>query len=170
MTDYIRLLVVAEHGGIYFDTDVEVIRSFDDLLDKQAFFGFENNEYIATGLGFGAEAGNELVKDMLHQYDPLLDGEHGTMGCPILNTRALEQHGLVKNGQRQEIQGAVMYPSEYFNPLNSLTGELNKTENTYSIHWYSMSWLPKHSRIKSKITQRFHRIFGVDCFSFLKRK
>ena len=55
-----RLAVVAEHGGIYFDTDVEVVRSFDDLLEYEAFYGFENDQYVASGLGFGAEAQHKL--------------------------------------------------------------------------------------------------------------
>lgn len=55
LTDYLRLLIVEEHGGIYFDTDVEAVRSFDELLDNPAFFGFENDRFVNTGEGFGAE-------------------------------------------------------------------------------------------------------------------
>ena len=65
LTDYVRLIVVQKYGGIYFDTDVEVVRNFDDLLDNSAFFGFETNEYVNTGLGFGAEKENEIVKQMI---------------------------------------------------------------------------------------------------------
>ena len=65
LTDYVRLIVVQNYGGIYFDTDVEAVRNFDDLLDNIAFFGFETNEYVNTGLGFGAEKENEVVKQMI---------------------------------------------------------------------------------------------------------
>lgn len=60
LSDYLRLLIVYKEGGIYFDVDVEVVRSIDELLENQAFFGFETKDYINTGLGFGAEAGNAI--------------------------------------------------------------------------------------------------------------
>lgn len=169
LSDYVRLLVVEEYGGIYFDTDVEVIKSFDDLLEYEAFFGFENTQYIATGLGFGAEAENVIVKEMLGEYDQLLDGKSGTIGCPVLNTRVLLEHGLRLNGQKQMVRGTIVLPMDYLNPMDSATGVIHKSENTYSIHRYAMSWLSKKQRIKSKVTQRFHRIFGVDCFKMVRK-
>lgn len=170
LTDYVRLLVVAEHGGIYFDTDVEALRSFDELLENESFFGFETEEYVATGLGFGAQAGNPIVLQMIREYDAFLDGRHGTEGCPRLNTKALLKFHLQQNGQKQNLDGAVIYPTEYFNPLNSATGQLSKTKNTYSIHWYSMSWLSPSKRQLSRLARPFHRLFGVHCFDFLKGK
>lgn len=167
LSDYIRLLIVYRHGGIYLDTDVEIVKPFDDLLDCRAFFGFENAQYVNTGEGFGAEAGGIIVKKMLEEYNPYLSGDNETAGCPILNTAALCKEGLKQDGTLQKINGAVIYPKEYFNPLESTTGKLFKTENTYSIHWYSMSWLPQRQRLKSKVTKVFHRLFGTDCFRFL---
>lgn len=169
LTDYVRLIVVQKYGGIYFDTDVEVVRNFDDLLDNSAFFGFETSKYVNTGLGFGAEKENEIVKQMISEYDYLLDGKNGMIGCPTLNTEALLKFGLIQSGEKQRIGKAVVYPTDFFNPRDSATGELKRTENTYSIHWYSMSWLPKRLRIRSKITRVFHRLFGVNCFSVLKK-
>lgn len=165
LTDYLRLKAVYDHGGVYLDTDVELVRPLDDLLDNEAFFGFENNEHVATGLGFGAEIGDELVMQMLHEYDPLLDGAHGFIGCPILNTQALLKFGLKLNGEMQHLSaGAVVYPEEYFNPCNSATGELRKTENTYSIHWYAGSWLSPVKRLRRSLTRPIHRLFGEDVF------
>lgn len=169
LTDYVRLLVVYEQGGIYFDTDVEVLQSFDDLLNDKAFFGFENEQFVASGLGFGAEKNNIIVEQMIKEYDPFLDGKHNVAMCPRLNTNALLKMGLQLNGEKQNIAGGMVYPIDYFNPMNSITGEIHKTSNTYSIHRYSMSWLPKHKRLRSKITQQFHRLFGVDCFEWLKK-
>lgn len=169
LTDYLRLVIVEEQGGIYFDTDVEALRSFDDLLVHPAFAGFENDMHIATGLGFGAEPHNPVIQQMLKEYDQLLDGQQGTIGCPILNTEALLKFGLIRNGEKQDLGQIVAYPEDYFNPMNSATGVITRTPNTYSIHRYSMSWLPKHKIIRSKITQRFHRVFGINCFAFLKK-
>jgi mannosyltransferase OCH1-like enzyme len=169
LSDYIRLLVIEEHGGIYFDTDVEAVRSFDDLLENGVFLGFETDQYVNTGEGFGAEAYHPVVQQMIKEYEILLDGEHGTVGCPHLNTNALLKFGLKQNGRKQMIGKAMIYPADYFNPLNSATGKLERTENTYSIHWYSMSWMSSEQKVRSKITRVFHRIFGENCFRFLKK-
>lgn len=164
LTDYLRLLILEEHGGIYFDTDVEALRSFDDLMSLPAFVGFENDTHIATGLGFGAEPHNPAIQQMLRAYDPLLSGANGVVGCPRLNTEALQKLGLRLDGKAQTLPNVSVFPAEYFNPRNSVTGELTKTKNTYSIHWYSMSWLPWHRRLRSKISKPFHRIFGASRF------
>ncbi len=162
LSDYARLVIVAEHGGIYFDTDVEVIRSIDPLLKHEAFFGFENDCYVASGLGFGSVAGGETVRRMLSEYEPLLDGQHGTKGCPILNTQALELVGLKKTGEYQQLGETVIYPAEYFNPYDDSTGRLNKTENTYCIHWFAKTWMSRKSRIRSWLTKPLHRAFGTN--------
>lgn len=170
LSDYVRLVVVEQQGGIYLDTDVELIKSLDTLLDNEAYFGFENQEYVATGLGFGAMANHKAIKAMLEEYDDLLDGSKGVIVCPELNTKALEKLGLKRNGKMQNVQGAKIYPTDYFNPYDDATGRLNVTHSTYSIHWYSKSWLDEKTILRSKITRLFHRIFGVDCFEWLKRK
>ncbi len=169
LTDYVRLIVVEEYGGIYLDTDVELIRPIDELLKNQAFFGFETKEYVATGLGFGAELGNKIVVDMLGEYDVLLDCQHGLIGCPILNTKTLLRKGLIQNGKKQDIDGAIIYPCDYFNPYDDPTGILTKTKNTYSIHWYGKSWMSKKEVIRSRILKPVHRIFGTECFKWAKK-
>ena len=170
LSDYARLVIIEEHGGVYFDTDVEVLRSIDDLLNHEAFFGFENDEYINTGVGFGAVAHHKSVGTLKKAYDSYLSGTKGTVTCPTLNTEALASAGLVKNGKHQNVLGAEIYPVEYFNPYDDTTGRMRKTKNTYSVHWYAKSWLDRKAIMRSKITKTFHRIFGVDCFEWLKRK
>lgn len=166
LSDYVRLLVVAEHGGIYFDTDVELLRPIDNLLDHEAFFGFETPEYVATGLGFGSVPHGAAIEAMVREYDALLDGQHGTVGCPRLNTSALVTLGLKKDGSKQRVAGAVILPVEYLNPYESTTGRLNKTENTISVHWYAGAWLSRRQRIRSRISKPIHRLFGTN---FIKR-
>lgn len=164
LTDYVRLLIIKEQGGIYFDTDVEVLTSFDDMLDNKAFFGFENAGYVNTGVGFGAEKENPLVIQMLAEYDELLDGTRGVISCPVLNTNALKKCGLNLDGNKQNLRDGVVYPVDYFNPYDDATGCIRKTENTHSIHWFAKSWMKKSTILKSKITKPLHRIFGVDFF------
>ena len=169
LSDYVRLMAVAEHGGVYFDTDVELLKPIDDLLDYEAFFGFETPETVNSGQGFGSAAQGAAVKAMLHEYDDLLDGTQGVRMCPILNTMALEKLGLALDGSMQVVAGAKILPIEYMNPYESNTGRLKKTRNTYSVHWYSASWMSKGKKLRSAITKPFHRIFGVDCFKWLKK-
>ena len=169
LSDYVRLLVVAEHGGIYFDTDVELLKAPGELLHHDAFFGFEMNDYVATGLGFGSVAHGTAIEAMLSEYDYLLDGMNGVCGCPKLNTAALEKLGLQKNGTYQMVADAVILPVDWLNPYESTTGRLNKTANTVSVHWYSGAWLSPWQRLRSKISKPLHRVFGTDFFQRFRK-
>lgn len=172
LSDMARLIIVEKEGGIYFDTDVELLKPIDEFLKYKAFYGFENSNHIATGLGFGAEAHDPTIKAMVEQYNHLeVDekGEYPLINCPVLNTEALLQFGLVLNGTRQNVHGAEILPIDFLNPYESNTGRLNKTENTISVHWYSKSWMNKSAILRSTLTKPFHRLFGEDCFKWLKR-
>lgn len=173
LSDYVRLLVVYENGGLYFDTDVELIRNPDFLLKNQAFFGFETdgtevsnpkNADINSGLAYGSVASGLALKNMLAEYESLLDGKHGVVMCPQLNTQALEKIGLKRDGSYQEFSWGTVYPKDYFNPYESTTGRLNKTKNTVSIHWYMGSCLSKWQKFRSMISKPLHRVLGVDFF------
>lgn len=167
LSDFVRLIVIEKNGGIYFDTDVELIRRPDELLQYDAFYGFENNNYVATGLGFGAIKGHPTVVSMIKQYLELkytADGNIELIGCPRLNTKALLEHGLKLNGNKQMLDGAVILPADYLNPYDDVTGILDKTENTISIHWYTKSALTKKEIIRNRLTRPLHRFFGVNCF------
>lgn len=143
VSDYARLDIVYHHGGIYFDTDVEVIKPLDELLCNSAFMGFENN-YIALGLGFGAERGIKELKEMMKQYEKLIfinsDGSLNLKPITKYTTEYLETQGLVANGSRQRVGNIEIYPMEYFCPKNILTSECKITSKTYSIHHYDASW------------------------------
>lgn len=169
LSDYVRLLIVEKYGGVYFDTDVEVIRSLNTFLMDEAFYGFENDSFVNTGVGFGAIPHHCTVQQMIKEYDILLDGHREMITCPKLNTQALITLGLKRDGETQQVSGAKIYSKEYFNPYDDSTGILRKTPNTVSIHWYSKSWMSKPTIIKSQLTKPFHRVLGVDCFRKFKR-
>ena len=172
LSDYARLVVVAEYGGIYFDTDVELLKRPDELLQYEAFYGFENDSNIATGLGFGAEASHPTIQSMKARYEeivPNADGSYPMIVCPALNTEALLPFGLVLTGQRQNIAGAEILPADWLNPYDDPTGRLNKTKNTVSVHWYSKSWMSKGKIIRSTLTKPLHRVFGVDAFKRFRK-
>lgn len=177
LSDYVRLVIVERYGGIYFDTDVEVVRYPSELIKEcTAWFGFESENYINTGLGFAAEQHHPAVVEMLNEYEERWKGlisdeqkEGAIIGCPYLNTVALKKQGLALGGSRQTVLDAEILPVDFLCPYNDLTGEMNKTGNTISIHWFSKS---PHGRLawwRSKITRPIHRVFGVDAFVSIKK-
>ena len=172
LSDFARLLIVWQHGGIYFDTDVELLRRPDELLGCEAFYGFENHANVATGLGFGAQPRQITVGAMLERYTrmrPDQEGGYPLTACPALNTEALVFLGLKLDGMRQTVAGAEILPEEYLNPYDDPTGRLRVTDNTISVHWYSKSWMSKTTILRSNLTRPIHRLFGVDCLRRFKK-
>lgn len=146
VTDYVRLDIVYRYGGVYLDTDVQLIKNIDHLLNNQAFFGFENETEINTGLGFGAEPKNSVVRLMLDDYKEMLfireDGSYNLMTCTEKNTNAIKHlmSDIKDKTVVNYISGATIYPIEYFRGFDYTDCKVKKTKNTVSIHWYSGSW------------------------------
>lgn len=164
LSDYVRLDVVEQEGGLYFDTDVEVVRRPDGLLQScNAYFGWETLEYLNTGLGFAAEPHHPAVKAMLKMYESLVaNGKYmyeKMQGCPQLNTLALVSLGLKQDGTKQSVCDAIILPSDYMCPFHDATGKMNETENTFSIHWFSKSPHGKWAAWKMNFTRPLHRWF-----------
>ena len=164
VSDVMRLIVLEQYGGVYFDTDVEVVRDISPLLNDEGFIGFENNRFVNSGQVMAAVPHQPIVQAMIDEYKKLHymqpDSSVMPVGCPRLNSDVLERFGLIRNGQEQIVAGIHVYPDDYFSPMDSTTGKLTKTENTYSIHWYSMSWLPKRTQIRAKLGRIVRRIMG----------
>lgn len=140
LTDYVRLKIIYERGGLYLDTDVQVIRPLDDLLSNCAYMGVENTRRVATGLGFGAEAGHPFIRENMEYYEKLTDFTQ-LRSCPLITTELLAAHGY--RDDCTEIQRAAdvtLYPEEYLCPKNERTGLTKVTSNTYSIHQFDASW------------------------------
>lgn len=141
--DYARLDIINQHGGIYLDTDVKLLRSLDDLLIFNMFCGFENNSYVAFGLGFGACKNHRILKTMLNEYNQMEfrrgDGTLNLTASPKYQTRTLEKYGLKRNGHIQIYDEFVVLSSEYFAPINEY-GFGNPTKNSFSIHQYAATW------------------------------
>ena len=130
VTDYVRLDVVYNHGGIYLDTDVELLKNLDAFLTDKAYFGFEH-EYIATGLGFGAEKGAAILKELMQDYQSIpfvqQDGTQDMLPCTLRNTEVFLRHGLRQDGSEQLLDdGTHIYPMEFFCPDGYLTGHIQK--------------------------------------------
>lgn len=175
VTDYIRLQIVYENGGIYLDIDVELVKNLDDLLKNRAYFGFEGTEYINTGLGFGAEQGSPVVFELMQDYVDipfvLPDGNFDLTPCPQRNTRVFLHHGLLQDGSRQDLDdGIVILSSEYLCPLDNATRIFHKTANTYSIHHFDASWQSDEQRKEHDKIARQRRIrLRIECICYFPR-
>lgn len=173
VSDVARLYIIYNNGGIYFDVDVETIKPYGEILNNKAFFGLEKEKYLNTGLGFGAEKKCKIIKDLLDDYDDrrfiMADGKLDLTPCPMINSRIFLETGFSLNNEFQLINDIAIYPIEYFNPLEDTTGKLNITKNTYSIHWYAKSWVPKRLLLRSKILKPFRKIIGVNNYKKIKK-
>ncbi len=179
VSDYARYWILYNFGGVYFDTDVEVIQPMNEILKVGAFMGCEidgdNDEYalVNPGLGIATESGNNIYKQILSNYANmhfiLDDGTYNTTTIVRHNTDALIANGLIKGNKIQKVGTITIYPKEYFNPYNNNTGVMKKTTNTYTIHWYSMSWLENRSSLRHKVSQIIRRIFGENFLTQFKR-
>lgn len=138
VTDVARLDIIYHEGGIYLDTDVELIKSLNPLLDNGLFLGMETGGRVATGLGIGAEKGHKILKENLNLYENIPFSSDIT--CVTYTTNLLKKYGLKKANVIQNIEGALILPTEYLAPLNYGTNRLRITPNTYAIHHYDSSW------------------------------
>jgi len=152
VTDYVRLKVVYEHGGIYLDTDVEIKKSLDGLLQHDAYFGFEDGKHIATGLGFGAIKRHPVLREMMGDYEdiPFMkeDGTCDLLPCPQRNTNNLIQRGLIQDDSWQILKDNILIlPSVYLCPLSFWSGTGKITDETISVHWFSASWEEENNKL-----------------------
>lgn len=171
VTDYVRLYALYTEGGIYMDTDVEVIGSFDPFLHHKAFSGFETDGNVPTGM-MAAEKGSVWAKELLDGYKDRSfvkeDGSLDTTTNTFVITRYMVDKGLVLNNKYQDFPDlCTMYPSDYFCPKDHRTGKIRCTKNTVCIHHFAGSWIDytwwTSLRHKSKVF--FVKIFGESFIS-----
>ena len=181
VTDVVRLYALYHHGGIYMDTDVEVIKPLDRFLEHHAFSGFEDLTNIPTGI-MAAKKGHPLFKKLVEYYDSrpfLVDGQPDLTTNVTTITNLLLPEGFVPNNTYQEVAGFSLYPYDYFCPRDIHTMKLVVTENTYTIHHFAGSWLPKedlerqsYKIRKNKIEQKYglHMAQIYESFHYSLRK
>ena len=170
VSDYARLKVLYDEGGIYLDTDVELIKPLDDLIADTGYMGFDDNGIVSTGLGFACEKGNELVGALLADYDDISfirsDGTYDLIPCPDRNTKTMERLGMDIGNKNQIFMGIHMLPEDYLCPMKYYTGKKIITKNTYSIHHFCAFW----TSATSKRTTFIKRIIGVKLYEKLYGK
>lgn len=173
VSDYARLKIIYDYGGIYFDTDVELLKNIDELLNYDCFMGVQQgNSLIASGLGFGAIAGHSMVQEMLVQYDEVSFSSDNVnkIACPILNNLAFEKKGYKFVNEVQEFEGTIIFPPCYFDPYS--VGKNAKDlfcDKTISIHHYSASWTKKSQQIKRKMVMAIGQDSAIKIKKLLRR-
>lgn len=163
VSDYARFKVLLKNGGIYLDTDVELLKPLDDLLDNNAFMGFEKAGKeltgIAPGLIIGTNPEAKFVKDMINLYNKIefCDSEGNIVAKTVVKytTDYLLKKGCVLENKIQKIEDVTLYPTEYFCPKDYESGKITITENTYSIHHYDSTWWPARAIYLKKMTEKY---------------
>ena len=172
VSDYARFWILYHHGGLYFDTDVEVIRSMDDIVERGPFMGIEVSEAarfgVNPGLGLGTTAGMELYRDVLEHYasERFVDDEGKITGGTVVShtTSVLIANGLQVCDEMQQVAGVWIYPQDYFNPYRYTIDRLEVTDRTRTIHWYGASWISPWGllrlRVGTIVRKWLHRLKG----------
>ncbi len=166
VSDYARIKIIYENGGIYFDTDVELIKPIDDIIEKGAFMALEKMDIkrgakndkvigINLGLGFGSPAKLGVYEQVLDYYKDLHfvrpDGSYDQTTIVEHVSGIFNKLGYDGTDTMQTVAGVNLYPSEYFSPIDCATGKKTLTDNTVSIHHYSASWADDKLKLKNKI-------------------
>lgn len=160
VSDFARFWILHEYGGIYFDTDVEVIRSMDDIVAKGPFMGMENEDAIAPGLGLAVGSGHSIYEWYIEYFrDKHFTSEQPSM-IPVL-TAKMEEEGWNNKTEIQIIDGITIYPPDYFCPQAMMGAPIVLTDNTRSIHHFDATWLPSHKRLVIKTKQLIRRMIKI---------
>ena len=159
VSDYARFEILHKYGGLYFDTDVEIIKPLDEIVARGPFMGCENEVgikkttdlHVAPGLGLGVNPGLGLYKEILELYASLHflkeNGEFNQKTVVRYTTEVLSRHGLRNVNELQQVAGIWIYPKDYFCSISTYDGKLRLTANTVSIHHYAQSWISPSHRI-----------------------
>ncbi len=177
--DFIRLYAVYNYGGIYMDTDIEVVKSFNNLLERPYFIGSEGDGIIEAGV-FGAEKNADWLKKCLDYYEGKefikADGTFDTLTLPRIMMSQISQVRTFKEilpkdipSEKQHTDNDIIYmfPEDFFCAKNHGTGIIEKTINTYSIHHFAMSWMSKKKTFLPNIKRKLMSIFGVNIINGL---
>lgn len=174
VSDYARFYILYKYGGLYFDTDVEVIHNMDDIIARGPFMGCEGEAKqsmngsrdkattlgVAPGLGLGVNPGLGLYKEILDYYQSLHyilpNGVYSSETIVTITTKLLCNKGLKYINEVQHLDGIWIYPKEYFCPKDYATGTLRITDNTRTIHHYDATWLPWYVGCERKLCALLH--------------
>ena len=172
-SDVLRTDILYNHGGIYFDIDVELLKPIDDFLTHDCFMGFESSNLLNPGLILGCVKDNKDLGNILNVYKNLKFDVNNLINLTVCEvfTKYYEQQGLIRKNETQQIGNTLFYASEYFSPIDVVTNKKKVTKNTYSVHWYNASWYTPKQKLMSKIKKLANIItFGLAGKMYAKLK
>lgn len=162
VSDYARFMILYENGGIYFDTDVEVIQDMNDILRDGPFLALESDDppLIAPGLGMAAQKGNLFCAKMIAQYkNRHFRKSDGTLDLSTIveaTTKEALNEGFCWGGKDKSIfKDFVVYSKTFFAPMDYQTGKITISKDTKTIHHYSASWKGPYARWYQQHTGAF---------------
>ena len=167
VSDYARFDILYQYGGVYFDTDVEIIKDLSPIIKKGAFIGLEKGMRVLlnAGLGIASPAASEIYKEILESYQAeTFVNSNGSLNLKTVCERVseiFEKHGFIEKDCLQNIADTTIYPTDFFCPKDNRSGELIVTPNTYTIHHYDGSWTIPLRKKYVKIKTVLARILGI---------
>lgn len=175
VSDYARLDIIYTYGGIYLDTDVEVIRSFDGLLHQKAFAGLQFDGRVALGLGFGSVPGNDIIRVLRDDYNAhsfiKQDGSFNLTTCPTYQTAILRKYGLQLRdefqlrGEVQCLKDINIYPPVFFTPMTIYARKIVRNQKfSFSIHHYDGSWVDDKKKAHARFRADLYRTKKVKVY------
>ncbi len=180
VSDYARFAILLREGGVYFDTDVEVVRSFRDILAAGPFMGYETDPganglpygTVNPGLGLGAVPGMEIYREILDRYESIsfMDENGWQMEGTVVyhTTEVFRKHGLLPDKAPQTVASVTIYPARFFNPFCDADGKLHLTNDSHSIHWYRKTWTGQ-SPLRIAAARISHRLLGKGLSAKIKK-
>lgn len=160
--DIVRLDLLYDVGGFYFDTDVEMIENLEDLRYQDAFCGRERAGHVNFGGGSGSVPHNDIIREILdfRKDEPfaLGNGQFNAEASGYYETTPLMNYGLVIEDRNQKLNGINVYASEFFSPYNYINGEDIRNENTFSIHHFNGSWITTGDQLRKETRKQYDLI------------
>lgn len=174
VSDVARIEALYKYGGIYMDTDVEVLKSFNPLLNARCVLGMEEKEYVATSF-MAFEKKHPLVKQFLILYENLSfidkNGQIVTGTNVAKLTNMLIEKGFVQENHYQELENGIkIYPKEFFSPYDYINCYYNITENSYCVHHFAVSWMSKKEQMKKGVKKILVKIIGLEKMNWIREK
>ncbi len=165
VSDYARLYALYECGGIYFDTDMEVLKNIDHLFENDVFIGYEENKKIAAGVIGVKEKKNKYMKEIIEFYNNLENFDEDAVfefAIPNILTREFSRYEKkIENGIDIFDNNIFVYPEEYFYPINYNYSKKIYTDNTCMVHYYSASWVPRGEKVSAAVYRKFGQKHGA---------